>query len=184
MRLHDLSGDGESNAFAAGITVAGLGDPIEGLEYAFQIPGGDPGAAVADQNRDIRAGPRDGNVDARVLGAVAYGVAQHVLDGASHQVAVAVDGGLCRALEPDPAILDGPFEVRVAHHFFDHFVEVEGFAHERCIRAVQPRELQNLADQGVETFDLALQAVQLARQVGGRLAGQSEGYTHSRPGGT
>src|ERR1700679_1679472 len=106
MRLHDLSGDGESNAFAAGIPVPGLGYPIEGLEYALQVLGGDSGAAVADQNRDLRAGARDGHTDERILVAVAYGIAQHVLDGASQQVAVAVDGGLCRALEPDPAVLD------------------------------------------------------------------------------
>ena len=82
-------------------------------------------------------------------------------------------------MQPHPAVLDRSLEIRVAHHFFDHFVEVENLSRERDIGAVQPRQLQHLADERIEAFDLALQPVQLARDVGGRLACEPEGDAHS-----
>src|SRR5580692_7468448 len=51
MSLHDLSRDGQPNALAAGVAIAGLGDPIEGLEDALEVSIGNPGSAVANENR-------------------------------------------------------------------------------------------------------------------------------------
>jgi hypothetical protein len=59
MSLHDLSGDGEPYAFAAGIAVARLGDPIKRLKYAFQISVGNPRTAVPNQNHDAGIAARD-----------------------------------------------------------------------------------------------------------------------------
>src|ERR1700682_1598841 len=52
MGLYDLSGDGEPDAFAAGIAVARLGDPIKRLKNALQIPAGTSRALIPNQNHD------------------------------------------------------------------------------------------------------------------------------------
>src|ERR1700677_1696840 len=52
VRPHDLRGDGETDALAAGIAVARLRDPEKGLEYAFQVTGRHAGPPVANPHRD------------------------------------------------------------------------------------------------------------------------------------
>jgi len=51
-------------------------------------------APLAYENRPFLTSP-----DGRILRAVAHGIAQHVLDGAAQQVAVAVDGRARRAFD-------------------------------------------------------------------------------------
>src|SRR5258708_12894230 len=90
MGLHDLSGDGEPDAFAAGVAVTRFGDTVKRLEDTLQIPVGNPRPLIPDQNRDVRFGARHRDVDGRVLRSLAHRVAQHVLDAASPQFAVPV----------------------------------------------------------------------------------------------
>ncbi len=86
-------------------------------------------------------------------------------------------------LQLDLAVLDGALEVRIAHDFLDHLIDVECLALERRVGAVQSRELQHLADQPVETLDFPLQSIELAREVGRRLARQARRATRIRASG-
>src|ERR1700722_1952376 len=114
MSLHDLGGDGEADAFATGVAVARFGDAIKRLEYTLQIAGGHSRSPIPNQDHDAaRIAARDRDIDGGSLRAVAHGVAQHVLDGASHQLAVAGDAGTGRPPQENLAILDGALEVRI-----------------------------------------------------------------------
>src|SRR5579863_6560878 len=105
--LQDLSGNREPDAFSAGVPVPRLRNPIERLEYAFQIPVGHARPAIPNQDLDAGCVARDRDVDGRILGTVAHGVAQHVLDGAAHEIAIAVDGRARGAAQSDRAVLGG-----------------------------------------------------------------------------
>jgi len=58
MRLHHVTRDGETKAGAAGLPGAGLVDPVEALEDAIEVLGGNAGAEVANAELDGAAGQR------------------------------------------------------------------------------------------------------------------------------
>ena len=143
-------------------------------------PAGTPGPWSRTRIESPAVAALDADVDARALRTIAHGVAQHVLDRAAQQFAVAVYGAARGRPELDVAILGGALEIRVAHDLLDHFVDVERLAVEPRLGAVQSRELENLADQAVEPLDLALHAVELPRRVRRRLAREADGEAHAR----
>ena len=148
MCLHDLGRDGEADPFAAAVAVARFGHSIEGLENALQVGRRDARPAIANRHHQMRSGRARPRPPPGLLRAVAHGIAQHVLDGAAHQFAVAVDGH--RWPWPRTLILQfftAPSKFASRTSFLDHLIELEGFARELSIGAMQARELQDLADE-------------------------------------
>ena len=78
----------------------------------------------------------------------------------------------------DAAILRSAFEISVAR-LQEQLIEIEPLAYRQGISALQTREFQDLADHGVEPFDLALHAIQLPREIRRRLAREPKRHAHS-----
>ena len=180
VRFHDLGGDGKTDALAAGVSIARFGHAIKGLENALELARGHTRPPIADRHREPRIVPLDRHIHRRTLGTIAHCIAQHVFDRASQQIAVAVDQGPRGAAGLDAAALGGALEVRIAHDFLDYLVHIEGLALERRVGAGELRELEHLADQRIQALDFPLQPVELAREIGARLARESEREAHPR----
>src|SRR5271168_2161415 len=174
MGFHDLRGDGETDALAAGITIPGFGHAVERLEDALELGRRHPGSAVANGDRESGRAALDRHFHGRALRTIAHGVAQHVLDRAAQELAAAAHDGARRPVGLHPTALGGAFEFGITHDFIDHLVDVHCLALEGHVGAVEAGELQHLADEDVETLDLALHAIELAHGIGARLTRDAE----------
>src|SRR5690606_27197049 len=87
----DVADDGEPEPGAAGLPAAGPVDPVEALEDALEVAGGDAGAVVAHGDLDRSAGEPRRDLDRRAGVAVLRGVVQQVVEGRHELAAVADD---------------------------------------------------------------------------------------------
>ena len=180
--FHDLRGNGETDALAAAIAVAGFGHAVKRLEDTLELARGNPRSAVANRDREPRRAAFDCHLHGRTLRTIAHGVTQHVLDRAAQQLPIAAHHAMRRPDGLHLAALGGAFERGIAHHLVDHLVDVERLALEGYVGAVEARELQHLADEHVETLDLALHPIELTCGIGARLAREAEREAHPREG--
>ena len=146
-------------------------------------PAGTPGPRSRTADREPRRVALHGHLHGRTLRTIAHGVAQHVLDRAAQQIAIAVDHAMRRA---DGLALCSPWRcLRSSASRTTSSITSStsnGLALEGRVGAVEACKLQHLADERVEALDLVLHSIELACGIGARLAREAEREAHPREG--
>jgi hypothetical protein len=105
----DAADEGEAEAKAAGVALAGAFAPVEGLEEVCEVVGGEAGTVVVDG--DFDEGAPGGSVDADDAAglAVAGSVGQKVMEAVDESHSVAADTGRERVGDSDGGLGGGEF---------------------------------------------------------------------------
>ena len=173
-------GYGQADAGPSGLPVAGVGDTVEWKKHSGEGLLGDAGAVIANTDDSglarIAAATGDGDLHFRPLGGVADGVSHHVLDPAPKHLLGAVDDGLLRHHGPHGTLVRLGLEIGVGGDRLDEGLQGNRAPGDSLPAVLQPCQGEELPDQVVEPFRLALDPVQ--RTAGlrtGPLPGQLEG---------
>ena len=149
MRLRDVAGDGQPQARAAAVAVAGGLEAVERLEHPFQLLRGNAGTAVAHPDRDHRP-ILDQDVGARAEGG---GVGHQIGETALERLRLGRQGLHDVAGEGHLP----PHVGELLAHLVEQRVQVEGGRRLAVLDAAEQR--QRLADHGLHLVELAADAL-------------------------
>ncbi len=185
---HDLAtmgadrarGDREPETHAGVTGGARCVDAVERLEDLLERLLGHSGTTVADLDLGAprRGGAPQFDFDGAARRCMAQRVAQHVLDGRTEPVGVGVDLQVFRAARDELAAGGLGFETCVGDQRLQQRGEIERLEPQRGGSRLEPRDVEDGADQSVETGDFGLESPKLRRDVRTRLLGESDREPH------